>query len=142
MTSSFLTAITTIAEVGALLGLLWQLILGRRESKARFMIEVYNDHEDKLNRTLEDRTRLGAYARKRGITRGQARDKILATIDINDAFKNYMIYKGKLVGIDLGQRFMIDVGDLFEQEQIQNRWNEIKQLYPKDFQDFIDSKSI
>ncbi len=142
MNSSLLTTITTIAEVGALLGLLWQLLLGRRESKARFMIEVYNDHEDKLNRTLEDRTRLEAYARKRGITRGQARDKILATIDINDAFKNYMIYKGKLVGIDLGQRFMIDVGDLFEQEQIQNRWNEIKQLYPKDFQDFIDSKSI
>ena len=109
MNSSFLTVITTIAEVGALGGLLWQLVLSRQESKARFMIDVYNDQEEKLNRTLDDDSRLDIYARKRGISREQAKEKILATIDINDAFKNYVIYTEKLVGSDLGEKFAMDI---------------------------------
>ncbi len=139
MNSSLLTIITTLAEIGALGGLLWQLILSRRETKARFMIEVYNDHEDKLNRTLEDRTRLGAYAKKRGITRRQARDKILATIDINDAFKNYMIYKGKLVGGELGEKFALDIKGVISRPKVSEIWKQIKEFYPKGFQIFVDS---
>lgn len=139
MNSSLLTVITTMAEVGALIGLLWQLVLSRRESRTRFTIDVYNNQEDKLNRTLNDDLRLDIYARKRGISRKQAEERILATIDINDAFKNYMIYKGRLVGDDLGERFTKDIIDLFEQEEVSKRWAQIKDLYPKDFQNFIET---
>lgn len=139
MNSSLLTVITTIAEVGALLGLLWQLQLSRRESKTRFMIEVYNNQEDKLNRTLDDDLRLDVYARKREINRKQARERILATIDINDAFKNYMIYKGKLVGDDLGEKFALDIKGAVSWPEVSEVWSQIRNFYPKDFQSFIDS---
>lgn len=139
MNSSLLTIITTIAEIGALGGLLWQLMLSRRETKARFMIEVYNDHEDKLNRTLDDGKRLKSYADKRGIGSIEARKRILATIDINDAFKNYMIYRGRLVSGDLGEKFLIDVQGALSRPENEERWRQTKHQYPKDFQNFIES---
>jgi hypothetical protein len=139
MNSSLLTVITTIAEVGALAGLLWQLIQNRRESKTRFMIGVYGDLEDKLNRTIDDKARLKVYAGKRGISLKQAKERILATIDINDAFKNYLILKGKLIDKESGENFKLDAKELFKTELIENNWGKVKKFYPKDFQDFIDS---
>jgi len=140
MNSSLLTIITTIAEAGALGGLLWQLILSRRESKARFMIDVYNDQEEKLNKTLADDSRLDIYAKKRGITRAEAKEKILATIDINDAFKNYVIYTEKLVGSDLGEKFAMDIKGVISRPQVNEIWTQIKNFYPIDFQIFVESK--
>lgn len=109
------------------------------DSRVRFLIGGYEGQEDKLNRTHDDGKRLKAYADKRGIGSNEARKRILATIDINDAFKNYMIFKGKMVDKESGSKFSLDAKELFKTVLIQNNWGQMKRFYPKDFQDFIDS---
>lgn len=137
MNSSLLTIITTIAEVGALAGLLWQLILNRRESRVRFLISVYEGHEDKLNRTLDDGKRLKSYADRRGIGINEARQRIMATIDINDAYVAYLIHKHNLVSDNASDKYLEDVKGLFMKDDIKQRWQMTKNQYSTEFRDFI-----
>lgn len=149
----WITAISTIVyTIGTFL--LWistrqsirvtQNEIKRKEQilNSTYISNVYKNFREIYTDILNDSENANILANEQKLSISDSKKEYMGSFLINHAFEIYNLYKNNLLPDEFWQKIIIDMKVLFEWRFIQNRWQKIRTLYPKEFINFIDENII
>lgn len=108
-----------------------------RQNKAETMQKIIDAHRSIYLTILSDRE-LTSYT-CRGNTDVQGRtSEIIGTLFINHFSTVYLYAKNRLIDNDTWIGMQNDIAQAFKWDLVKNRWNNIKNTHPQEFQDLIE----
>ena len=118
--------------------------MNRRERKDQemFVNEVYKNFQELHVAILDDPSILNILAQEQDQDEGTMRINYIASLLINNAYKNYRLYQNGLIPQELWKAFCEDMKDLFSWNFIYDRWSNMQVFFPKKFQDFINNQIV
>jgi hypothetical protein len=112
----------------------------RQESES--ISKVLSNFKDAYSGMMSDKDGIAILAKEDNIEKVQVKENFFGSFLINNTFEIYNLHKKGFIKNDYWQFILVDMKDFFNFQFIQRRWAQIKIIYPKDFQKFIDNEMV
>lgn len=133
-----------LGYIGGVIGVFYTIRTFKENTKVKegeFLMRKFEGFQRDRQAMLDNPKTLSLLAGLKGMSENEYILQSINSFRINKAFENYYLYNKGHIEQDVWERDRRDIQRLFSDESIVGRWQELKTLFPVDFQDFIEDVS-